>query len=138
MPADPETVWANLLRLDDYEAWWPWLRRFVAHGLAPGEKWDCTIKPPVPWSIRVTVAITGATPHRRICAEVSGDVAGQGQLDIRPTEEGSQLRIRSSLAPASPVLRAAALLAAPVSRFGHDWVLDTGSRQFRTHMQTVL
>ena len=105
-----------------------------ARCLVAGQTWDCLIKPPVPWSIRLAVEITEAVPVSLITARVTGEVTGEGQLDIRPSDEGSELRIRTRLAPASAVLRAAAYLAAPLSRFGHDWVMDTGSRQFRAHM----
>jgi hypothetical protein len=36
----------------------------------------------------------------------------------------------SHLEPGNSLLRAVARLAAPVVRYGHDWVLDTGARQF--------
>lgn len=133
-PAEPDVIWARLDRVEDYRMWWPWLRHLEANQLKTGETWDCVIKPPVPWSIRVLVEITEAVPARLISARVTGDVAGEGQLDLQPHAGGSELRIRSRLAPSSPVLRAAAYLAAPLSRFGHDWVLDTGSRQFGAHL----
>ena len=133
-PAEPDVIWARLDQVQDYQKWWPWLRRFEARQLKTGETWDCLIKPPVPWSIRMVIRITEAVPARLITAQVSGDVTGEGQLEVQPHEGGSQLRICTRLAPASALLKAAAYLAAPLSRFGHDWVLDTGSRQFRAHL----
>ena len=133
-PAEPDVIWARLDQVQDYQKWWPWLRRFEAQELKTGETWDCLIKPPVPWSIRMVIRITEAVPARLITAQVTGDVTGEGQLEVQPHEDGSQLRIRTRLAPASALLKAAAYLAAPLSRFGHDWVLDTGSRQFRAHL----
>lgn len=136
-PAEPEEIWARLAQIGEYQEWWPWLRRFEAQRLQSGETWDCVVKPPVPWSIRMAIRITDAVPARLIAAQVTGDVTGEGRLDISPGEPGeggTQVRIRSQLQPTSTVLRAAAYLAAPLSRFGHDWVLDTGSRQFRAHL----
>lgn len=133
-PAGPDVIWDRLDRVQDYQMWWPWLRRLEAQELKTGELWDAVIKPPVPWSIRTAIEIIEAVPARLISARVTGDVAGEGQIDLRPRAGGSELRVRTRLAPASPVLRAAAYLAAPLSRFGHDWVLDTGSRQFRAHL----
>jgi uncharacterized protein YndB with AHSA1/START domain len=133
-PADPDALWARLDRVEDYRMWWPWLRQFEAQQLKTGETWACLIKPPVPWSSRMAVEITEAVPSSLIAARVTGEVTGEAQLDIQPSDAGSEVRIRTRLAPASAVLRAAAYLAAPLSRFGHDWVLDTGSRQFRAHL----
>jgi hypothetical protein len=31
------------------------------------------------------------------------------------------------------MLKTVARLARPMAQFGHDWVLDTGARQFRSH-----
>jgi hypothetical protein len=38
--------------------------------------------------------------------------------------------LHSSLAPGNAALRLVSRFAAPIARFGHDWVLDTGARQF--------
>jgi len=42
-----------------------------------------------------------------------------------------ELHLVSELTPTNAVLRAVSQFAAPVARFGHEWVLDTGLRQFR-------
>jgi hypothetical protein len=34
------------------------------------------------------------------------------------------------LAPGNLTLRLMSRVAAPIARFGHDWVLDSGARQF--------
>jgi hypothetical protein len=51
---------------------------------------------------------------------------------VTQTDGGCEARLQSRLVPANQVLRAIATLARPVARFGHDWVLDTGLRQFRS------
>ena len=55
-------------------------------------------------------------------------LAGAGQLD----QDGSGCRatLSSTLAPGNRLLRMMSRLAAPMARFGHDWVLDSGARQF--------
>ena len=42
----------------------------------------------------------------------------------------SEVRLTSSLEPGNGFLRTVARLAAPVVRYGHDWVLDSGARGF--------
>ena len=38
--------------------------------------------------------------------------------------------LHSSLAPGNSALRLISRVAAPLARYGHDWVLDSGARQF--------
>ena len=38
--------------------------------------------------------------------------------------------LRSSLAPGNTALQLVSRFAAPIAKFGHDWVLDSGARQF--------
>ncbi len=38
--------------------------------------------------------------------------------------------LHSSLAPGNTALAIVSRFAAPIARFGHDWVLDSGARQF--------
>ena len=38
--------------------------------------------------------------------------------------------LHSSLAPGNTALRLVSRFAGPIARFGHDWVLDSGARQF--------
>lgn len=135
-PVDPPTLWSRLARVDQYPTWWPWLRNFDARQLGTGQVWTCTVKPPIPWSVTIRVRITDAVEPTHVEAEVEGEVTGSGHLDITAHPDGSRLHLATSLAPSSPVLRAAGLLAAPISRFGHDWVLDAGARQFRAHLSS--
>jgi hypothetical protein len=44
--------------------------------------------------------------------------------------QGCTATLRSSLAPGNTILQQVSRFAAPLARFGHDWVLDTGARQF--------
>lgn len=44
--------------------------------------------------------------------------------------QGCIATLRSSLAPGNIVLQQVSRFAAPMARFGHDWVLDSGARQF--------
>jgi hypothetical protein len=56
---------------------------------------------------------------------------GAGSLSSLPLEnQGCIATLRSALAPGNLVLRQVSRFAAPMARFGHDWVLDSGARQF--------
>jgi len=126
----PATLWDAIAGVEDYRQWWPWLRRFEAKGLVTGDTWDCVVQPPLPYSIRFRVAIDEIEPERLVAATVSGDVTGHARLEIDERDVGCEARLVSSLTPGSGSLRLVAMLARPIARFGHDWVLDTGAHQF--------
>ena len=128
--AAPPALWAALGSVDDYPRWWPWLRRFEARALAPGEEWRCTVKPPLPYAVRFAIRFDEVEVERRIDATVEGDIEGPAQLLIEPSAGGSAVTLTSSLRPTNTVLKAAALLGRPLVRYGHDWVLDIGAGQF--------
>lgn len=128
---EPRAVWDALSRVDDYRSWWPWLRRMEAEGLVVGDRWDCAVRPPVPYQLRFRVEILEAVAPERIAAEVSGDLSGEAHVSLEPAGDGCAVRLTSALSPARGPLRTVARLAPWLAHFGHDWVLDTGFRQFR-------
>lgn len=130
LPLAPADLWAAVARVDDYQGWWPWLRRFDARQLAADEVWSCLVQPPLPYWVRFDVALTEVRPLRLVRASVTGDVVGDALLEISPHPVGTEARLTSSLEPGNGFLRTVARLAAPAIRFGHDWVLDAGARQF--------
>lgn len=132
-PATTERVWDALADVSSYPQWWPWLRRFEAVGLVEGDVWLCTVQPPLPYSLTFTITIDSVETGRRIDATLNGDLRGTAHLELGELESGSGLRLVSSLTPARRPIAILTRLAGPVARWGHDWVLDTGARQFRTH-----
>jgi uncharacterized protein YndB with AHSA1/START domain len=130
LPAAPEEVWAAVARVDRYQTWWPWLQHFDAHRLAGDEIWHCLVQPPLPYRVRFDVRLHEVVPPRWVRASISGDVVGEAQLQITERADGSEARLVSSLEPGNGFLKAVSRLAAPVVRYGHDWVLDSGARQF--------
>jgi hypothetical protein len=132
--ADVATVWAAIAEVDEYRRWWPWLSRFDGAALAEGERWSCAVQPPLPYVLRFTVRLDAVEPLASVAATVEGDIVGTARIELVPDGDGaSVVRLESLLAPANPFLRSVARFARPVVRFGHDWVLDTGARQFRRH-----
>jgi hypothetical protein len=145
--ADRWSVWRTIGSVQEYRAWWPWLRRFEANGLAAGDVWVCQIQPPVPYALRFTVTVERIDAPSLVVATVDGDVRGTARLDLEddpadgPVDgveaaradgrgRGCEVRLRSTLVPANRTLRTVARLSRPVAQFGHAWVIDTGARQF--------
>ena len=124
-------LWSRIADVDAYRRWWPWLRSFDAGaGLVTGETWTCGVQPPLPYHVRFTIALDEVEPDRRARATVDGDITGWAHLDLTENGAGCEARLVSSLAPANPLLRRVARVAHPLVRWGHDWVLDTGRKQF--------
>jgi uncharacterized protein YndB with AHSA1/START domain len=124
-------VWRAFAQVDAYRDWWPWLHDFDADALVTGDRWQCTVRPPLPYVLRFTITIDTAVEPERIDATVSGDLRGDASVELRDDGDGCAVRLRSTLRPAGRPLRIVATLAPWLARQGHDWVLDTGSRQFR-------
>jgi hypothetical protein len=126
----PEGLWERISDVDEFCRWWPWLRGFEADELCAGEAWDCTVQPPLPYLLRFTIALEEVVPPRLVTACVTGDIVGDARLEVGAQDAGCVVRLQSDLAPGNRYLRAVASVARPLVRYGHDWVLDTGARQF--------
>jgi uncharacterized protein YndB with AHSA1/START domain len=132
---EPEELWAAIGEVGEYRRWWPWLRRFDAEGLEVGDVWRCTVQPPLPWTLRFRIEIEEVVPATLVRARVTGDVHGSARVEIAAVDPDAggaacEARLVSELAPGNAVLRGIARLAQPLVRFGHDWILDNGARQF--------
>ncbi len=150
LPLGRAEVWAQISQVSSYRDWWPWLRRFEASALAEGEEWRCEVQPPVPYPVRFRVAIEHIEAPALVRARVLGDVVGVAELTLEDADAGGAAgaedeaetdveaeagagciaALRSSLAPGNTALQLVSRFAGPVARFGHDWVLDSGARQF--------
>jgi hypothetical protein len=126
-----EQLWERLTATEDYSIWWPWLCRFQPiGGFQPGARWSCTVSPPLPYEVAFSVLLDRVEPASEVQARVVGDITGEAQLTIVAGHGGCTARLRSSLAPTTPLLRRVGAAVRPVVEWGHDWVLDQGRRQF--------
>jgi uncharacterized protein YndB with AHSA1/START domain len=145
LPLPCESVWTLIGQVQGYRSWWPWLRQFEGEGLEVGDEWRCTVQPPVPYLVRFRVVIDHVEAPTLVRARVLGDVVGDATLTLEASEvtgpgsngdgrsdgtAGCVARLESSLAPGNRALAVVSRFAAPVARFGHDWVLDSAARQF--------
>ena len=143
MPLRRDVVWDRMTDVGAYRSWWAWLRRFDATELTAGAEWRCEVQPPLPYIVRFRIAIDNVEAGSVVRARVLGDVVGEATLLLRDLEPGDVegdaefessvgcvASLHSSLAPGNTALRVMSRFAAPLARFGHDWVLDSGARQF--------
>ena len=131
-PVPREALWGALTAIEGYPQWWPWLRRFdPGDGFVRASQWSCVVVPPLPYVVRFRVNLEEVRPLEHVRASVRGDVKGWAELSLEDGDDGaSRARLRSELSPSNPILRQFAMLAPPMVRWGHDWVLDQGQRQF--------
>lgn len=127
-------MWDTFTRIDEYRAWWPWLAGFDGEAFESGVRWRCQVRPPLPYSLDFNVTLLDVVPQEFVRARIDGDIDGWAELSAADREVGCDLRLRSALSPRNRLLRLVALGARPVARFGHDWVLDSGIRQFRCRL----
>jgi hypothetical protein len=127
----PDDLWTAMVRVDAYQEWWPWLRHFEAGALESGATWSAVVQPPLPYRLRFDLHLGEVEAPRLVTADVTGDITGSARLEISSTPTGSELHLISALAPTNTLLRAVTQVAGPIAHFGHEWVLDTGLRQFR-------
>lgn len=128
-------LWGEIRNVDAYRSWWPWLGGFDGRSFEPGVRWACIVQPPLPYALRFTVALDEVVAPSLVTATIAGDIVGEARLELTDRTRGCEARLVSALAPGNRVLRAVATVGRPMVRFGHDWVLDTGARQFASHVE---
>lgn len=129
-PFGPDEMWDRISQVAEFPSWWPWLRTFAGNGLRPDDVWHCTVQPPLPYAVRFAITIDEVVAQQSVAATISGDIVGTAVLRIEPGAPGCRVRLTADLVPRKQSLQALSIVARPVVRFGHNWVLDTGARQF--------
>ena len=127
----PERLWEALTATAQFPRWWPWLRRLDGDGLVPGGRSECVVRAPVPYTLRFTVEVRGVGPGRRVDTWISGDLEGPARLQVHEHPEGSAAHLAWAVELRHGLLRRLARVGRPVMEWGHDWVVETGLRQFR-------
>jgi hypothetical protein len=129
-PFDVHQFWRRVGTVDQYQQWWPWLRHFDGNAMRDGEVWECSVQPPVPYAVRFSITLHDIVGERSVSATITGDIVGTASLTVQHTPTGCRSTLISDLEPDKQSLRIMSLAARPVVRFGHNWVLDVGVRQF--------
>ena len=127
----PDRFWATISRTDDYRNWWPWLREFEADGMHQGARWRAGIQSPLPYVLRVQLQLEEVVECERLAAAVTGDIEGWATLDLSRAPDGSAVDIEWDMRPHARSMQVAAVVARPLLRWSHEWVLARGLDQFR-------
>jgi hypothetical protein len=122
-----------MVDVDRFRAWWPWLRRFDASGVARGDVWSASVQPPLPYRVSFELLLTEVEAPHVVAVDVTGDIEGSARLEVHANGSGCELHFTSDLTPTSSLLRVVSQVAPPVARYGHEWVLTTGLHQFQAN-----
>lgn len=135
-PVPPAEMWSAISQLDRFETWWGWLANLEVDGggLQTASVLRGTVSPPVPYRMRVAIELTECVPAELIDASVSGDLAGEAHLRLRPSIEGTVADVTWSLEMRQTPMRVAARIAYPLLRWGHDRVVEATVAGFRSQL----
>ena len=128
--AEPDEFFATVCRTDEFTQWWGWLRRCEIDGVYRGACAHCVIQAPLPYALRLTIAIEAVEAGALIATQVTGDLRGPARLEIAPHADGCTARLVWSLELCDPVLRNVAILARPAMVWAHDRVVAAGVADF--------
>jgi hypothetical protein len=129
-PRSPDELWAILLRTDDFQGWWDWLRRFELGAVREGATARCVIQAPLPYALHFDLHVERVVEAERIETQVTGDLRGPARLEVAPHADGCAARLVWSLELRDPVLRNVARVARPAMAWAHDRVVEMGVTQF--------
>lgn len=135
--APPAELWDAVEQTERFEGWWPWLREFRIDGggLVPGAVLHGVVVPPVPYRMRVDVALVDCHRPEAIDAEVHGDLEGTATLRVRPSGHGARVEVAWRIEMMQRPMRIASQFALPLLRFGHDAVVEMTVAGFRRHLR---
>jgi carbon monoxide dehydrogenase subunit G len=124
--APPEELWQLLSRVDRFESWWSWLSEFEAteSELRAGTVLSGVVTPPLPYRIRVEVAVQECVASSYIRALVRGDLVGPAMLWLTAATHGSTATVEWQLEMMQRSMRLASRVAFPLLRWGHERVVE--------------
>ncbi|HLN43587.1 MAG TPA: hypothetical protein VK215_14105 [Acidimicrobiales bacterium] len=135
----PEAVWSSIEHCERFETWWAWLREFRLEGprLEAGAVMYGVVSPPVPYTMRIQVALDRCSRPNRIDATVHGDLEGPACLVLEPAGDGTLVEVSWTVEMTQRAMRLAARVAHPLMRWGHDRVVEATVNGYRRHLASA-
>jgi len=135
----PEAVWSSIEHCERFESWWAWLREFRLDGagLVAGAVMHGVVSPPVPYTMRIDVALDHCARPNRIDATVHGDLEGPACLVLEPAGAGTLVEVSWTVEMTQRAMRLAARVAHPLMRWGHDRVVEATVNGYRRHLAST-
>jgi len=135
-PISPAELWDIIQEVDQFEGWWPWLEEFRLDGgsLQTGAVLSGVVAPPLPYRMRIQVALTRCEPHHSIRALIHGDLEGEAAIELCEQGAGTEVDVAWTVEMMQTPMRLADRLAHPVLQWGHDRVVELTVSGFRKRL----
>jgi hypothetical protein len=127
-----EQLWAAVSDTSRFPDWFPWLEADHLGPLETGTVAQFSVDPPLPYELKLTVAVQRVAPCSVVEGMVSGDLAGPARLEVAADGDGSTARLAWSLEVQRRLLVVAEKVARPAMVWGHDAVVRKGLERFGT------
>jgi hypothetical protein len=126
----PEQLWATLQQTEQYPVWWSWLRELEGGELREGAVAHVLVQAPLPYKLKMEIAVQRVVPHQSVETNVRGDLQGPARLEVEEIPGGCTARLVWSLELRDSVLRPLSFIARPAMVWAHDRVIEIGLREF--------
>lgn len=132
-------MWDIVQEVDQFEGWWSWLEEFHLDGgsLQTGAVLSGVVAPPLPYRMRIEVALTRCEPHHFIQALIHGDLEGEALLELCERGEGTEVDVAWTVEMMQSPMRLADRFAHPVLQWGHDRVVELTVSGFRKRLTSA-
>jgi hypothetical protein len=136
LPASPPDVYDALERLEDYPRWWPQVRQVTR---LRDDAAELVCRSALPYDLRFTTTQAVRDPEGRVLeASMAGDLEGFSRWTIAPDPRGAQATFEEEVLATKPLLRKLDLIARPVFRANHAFMMHQGERGLCTYLEGVL
>jgi hypothetical protein len=133
LAASPDDVYAALLDVASYPAWWPQVR---AVRQLDGTSGEVHCRSLLPYDLVFAIRREVEDPITRVLrARQSGDLEGWSQWSITAGAIGAVAVFDEDVVVGKPLVRRAGLLARPALRLNHSLMMREGERGLRRHLQ---
>jgi hypothetical protein len=132
-PVSVARVWQMMSRFALFPSWWGWLREFSVEGddLVRGTVLHGVVVPPLPYRMRLDVALDECVPRDHVAAFVHGDLEGVAKLTFDGDDSEALVHATWTIEMMQPPMRMAAKFAHPLLQWGHDSVVEATVDGFR-------
>lgn len=131
-PVPPEAVWHELIQVEQWPAWWPYVEAVkqleVGGPDGVGSVWSHVWRTMLPYRLRFVLRLTRIEAPLLLQADVSGDLVGRGFLHLERAGQATLLQFQWSVRACKPWMRWLSPLARPLFLWNHRGVMASGER----------
>jgi hypothetical protein len=130
--ATPADVYAVLVELGDYPAWWPEVRRAELVG---DDAYRLTCRSTLPYDLVFITTQARQDPAAGVLeANLAGDLDGFSRWTITAAASGTSAVFEEEVEATKPLLRKLAPIARPAFRANHSLMMRHGQSGLRTYV----